>query len=263
MGFTCTVLADTEDRSNKVLSQTNFPVVLLLPHGKSCSTYHFIYSTFSTGLYISVALAIYPGTPNAQILNPVLSLRFHLSDSKARAAGERFICALRRLLSDLRNYYLTDAFSKSSLLQPQFPFYTTYTDRDASHQFVYEKQIDQKRAFIAHLRDNPEDKISVKFAPRYCEDAHRAAHAHIFALKLRAVERFVDGWVMVVMDDISHQYCEIKRRPLRTNVYQTVQKALALLHADGFVHGDVRETNIMVKRDGVDSVGRTWYQALR
>jgi len=52
--------------------------------------------------------------------------------------------------------------------------------------------------------------------------------------KLRAVEHFADGWVMV------------KGRPLRMNVYQTAQKALALLHADGFVHGDVRETNIMV-----------------
>jgi len=93
----------------------------------------------SPGPYISVALAVYTGTPNVQILNPVVSLRFHPSDSKARAAGERFICALCRLLSDLRNYYLTDAFSRSSLLQPQFPFYTTYTDGDASHQFGVRK----------------------------------------------------------------------------------------------------------------------------
>ena len=36
-------------------------------------------------------------------------------------------------------------------------------------------------------------------------------------------------------------------------MYKAVEKALALLYADGCVHGDVRETNIMVKRDGVDS----------
>jgi len=38
-------------------------------------------------------------------------------------------------------------------------------------------------------------------------------------------------------------------------VYEAVQEALGLLHAAGYVRGDVRETNIMVKRDGVDSNG--------
>jgi len=36
-------------------------------------------------------------------------------------------------------------------------------------------------------------------------------------------------------------------------VCQAAQNVLALLHADGFVHGDMRETNIMIKKDGVDN----------
>jgi len=60
---------------------------------------------------------------------------------------------------------------------------------------------------------------------------------------------------MVVMDDVSCQYCEIKRRPLEKNVYRAVQQALVKLHGKGFVHGDLQEANIMVKRDGVDSEG--------
>jgi len=242
------------DKDNKVFSRTNFPGVLLLHHGESCcSTCLFIYAVFSTGPYISVALAVYAGAPNVQIMNPVVPLHFHPSDTKAQATGERFICALRRLLSDLKDYYLTDAFFESSSVQAEFPFYTTYTDGSASHQFVYEEQIDQKRVFHAHLRDNPEDKIIVKFTRHYGEDAHRAAYARKFAPKLRAVERFADGWVMVVMDDVSHQYCRINGRKLEKDVSKAVQNALALLHADGYVHGDVQETNIMVKRDGVDS----------
>jgi len=58
-----TIRLFTKGRINQFLSQTNFPAVLLLPHGESCSTYHFTYSTFSTGPYISVALAVYTGTP--------------------------------------------------------------------------------------------------------------------------------------------------------------------------------------------------------
>jgi len=38
-------------------------------------------------------------------------------------------------------------------------------------------------------------------------------------------------------------------------VYKAAEKALALLHKDGYVHGDVHETNIMVKRDRVNSEG--------
>ena len=124
-------------------SQTNFPAVLLLHYGESCcSTYLFVHATFSTGPYISVALAVYAGTPNVQIITPVVPLNFHPSDTKARENGERFICALRRLLSDLKDYYLTDLFSESLLLQVKFPFYNTYVDGGASHNFVYEEQID-------------------------------------------------------------------------------------------------------------------------
>ena len=241
-----------QDRDNRLFSRTNFPAALLLHYGESFTCLN-IYTGFSTGPYISVALAVYTGTTNVQIVNPVIPLHFHPSDTKARATGERFICALSRLLSSLKDYYLTDAFSKSSRVQVKFPFYTTYTDGGASHPFVYEEQIDGKRVFSARLRDNPKDKIFVKFSRRYGEDAHKAAHAYGFAPKLRAVERYANGWVMVVMDDVSQQFRAIKDRRLTENVYKAVEKALALLHADGYVHGDVRETNIMVKRDGVVS----------
>jgi len=138
-------------------------------------------------------------------------------------------------------------------MQVKFPFYTTYTDRGASHPFVYKEQIDGKRVFSAHLQDNPKDKIIVKFSCHYGKDAHKIAHAYGFTPKLQAVECYVDSWVMVVMDDISQQFHAIKDRQLTENVYKAVEKALALLYADGYVHGNIREMNIRVKRDGVDS----------
>jgi len=57
---------------------------------------------------------------------------------------------------------------------------------------------------------------------------------------------------MVVMD-VSQQFCAVKGRQLKKNVYEAVKEALALFHKEGYVHGDVRQTNIMVTRDGVDS----------
>ena len=87
----------TKERGDKIFSQTNFPAVLLLHYGESrCSTHPFVYAIFSIGPYISVALAVYAGTPNVQIITPVVPLNFHPSDTKAQENGERFICALRR-----------------------------------------------------------------------------------------------------------------------------------------------------------------------
>jgi len=57
------------------------------------------------------------------------------------------------------------------------------------------------------------------------------------------------------MDDVLRQYRKIKRRPLEKNMYKAVQQALVELHGEGFIHGDLRKANIMVKRDRVDSEG--------
>ena len=59
----------------------------------------------------------------------------------------------------------------------------------------------------------------------------------------------------MVIDNVSHQYCEIERRPLEKNMYKAVQQVLVELHGEEFVYGDLRKANIMVKRDGVDSKG--------
>jgi len=108
---------------------------------------------------------------------------------------------------------MTSFFSQQSLhLQLQFPFYSTYTDEDVFHQFVYKKQINEKMLFAVHLWDNPEDKIFVKFTHCYGKEAHRAAHVHGFALRLQAVKRFQDGWIMVVMDDVSYQYYQERKK---------------------------------------------------
>ena len=179
-----TVCIMTGGKDNQFLSKTNFPAVLLLHYSENCSAYLFIYLTFSTGPYISVSLPVYIGIANIQMMTPVFLLHFYPSNAKARATREHFICALCQLLFNLKNYYLTAAFSEQPLLQLQFPFYNRYTNGIITHQFVYEKQIDLKRAFIAHLENNPEDKIFVKFTLCYDEDAHKTVYIYGFVPKL-------------------------------------------------------------------------------
>jgi len=111
-----TVCIMTGGKDNQFLSKTNFPAVLLLHYGENYSTCLFIYLTFSAGPYISVSLAVYIGIANIQMMTPVFLLHFYPSNAKARVTGEHFICALYQLLFNLKNYYLTAAFSEQPLL---------------------------------------------------------------------------------------------------------------------------------------------------
>ena len=64
----------TEGKENQFLSKANFPAVLLLRYGESCSTCLFIYFIFLTGPYISVPFAVYTGIANVQILTPIFPI---------------------------------------------------------------------------------------------------------------------------------------------------------------------------------------------
>jgi len=64
----------TGDKGSRFISKANFPAVLLLHHGESCSTYLFIDFIFSTAPYISVPFAFYTGIVNVQIMTPVFSI---------------------------------------------------------------------------------------------------------------------------------------------------------------------------------------------
>jgi len=73
----------TRGKDNQFLSKTNFPAVLLLHYSESCSTCLFIYFTFSIEPYISVALAVYTGITNIQMMTPVFLLHFYPSNARA------------------------------------------------------------------------------------------------------------------------------------------------------------------------------------
>jgi len=196
-----TICLCIQDRDNQLFSQTNFPAILLLQYGKCCCFICLdIYTIFSIGPHISIAFTVYTGISNIQILDSIVPLHFHPSDTRVQVSGEHFICALQQLLSSLKDYYLRDAFSKLLCIQVKFLFYTMYTDGGTSYE--YKEQISEKRAFKVHLQDNIEDKIFVKFTHHYGEDVYETAHKHSFTPKLQAVECFANSWVIVVMDNV-------------------------------------------------------------
>lgn len=114
-----------------------------------------------------------------------------------------------------------------------------------------------KRVFTAKLDDKP---IIVKFSIRYSEAAHHAAAKHQLAPLLLGVERVYD-WFQIVMNDVSSEFQTLAylKEEARENdpslnslvwVQDKLIEGLQWLHVQKFVHGDVRDVNVMVDVKG-------------
>ncbi|KAK7677212.1 hypothetical protein QCA50_019806 [Cerrena zonata] len=238
----------------------NFPAILLL---------HF-------GPYIVVAVAVFTDKPIVEHL-VCIPLHAHTTNPHERAAGERMVCALRIAVQGLQQYYRGNPFRvekpRTNPPQSNFPFRDYYTIGEKQYKFIYTEALDDKCVFRARLDENtdkspensentqkgsegPEKDLYVKFTRCYSEEAHRAAQEAGHAPKLLAVED-VYGWLMVVMEDVSSEYTtfwDLVTREERVAAREQAREAIVKIHDQGFVHGDVRDVNIMVKKDDPEDV---------
>lgn len=148
----------------------------------------------------------------------------------------------------------------SSSMDRRHPQRTSYTDeRDGmSKTFVYERRLLTKLVFLAY-DDRDGSLLCIKFTRTYGADVHRFLAARGFAPQLRQIIYIGGGWNMVVMDRSSSRY-----KPLSQSVLDSESKArvrlmamdiATLLSSRGFVHGDLRDTNILLESEALEQGG--------
>ena len=171
----------------------------------------------------------------------------------------RHLGALRRAIHSLDTYYQEYSADPSlPLRNPTHPYPTSFVSRDGLEQhFKYDYHMTSRNLFFGNM-DNA--SICIKFVPRYCKEGHEFLAAKGFAPKLHAFERLPGGLYMVVMDDVGDEYVSLfnlkqdipnllseEHLVSRNLLSKKVRQCLRQFHQDGFVHGDIRDTNIMVK----------------
>jgi hypothetical protein len=176
----------------------------------------------------------------------------------------RHLGALRRAIRSLDTYY--QQYS-ANLLGPRHnpihPYPTSFTSQASSvKQFTYLYQMkgQDRNLFFGRMDDGDGTAICLKFVPRYCKEGHEFLASKGFVPKLHAVERLPGGLYMIVMDDISEEYVSlfnlIRDNPgllseehlgSRNVLSEKIGQCLRQFHQAGFVHGDFRDTNIIVK----------------
>ena len=83
---------------------------------------------------------------------------------------------------------------------------------------------------------------------RYSVAAHEALQAEGFAPRLLGCERLPGPWFMVVMEymEEAHMWdCEMDEPG------DALRAAVAALHTAGFVHGDLRDCNVLAEKQRV------------
>ncbi|KAF8463467.1 hypothetical protein BDZ91DRAFT_731654 [Kalaharituber pfeilii] len=78
--------------------------------------------------------------------------------------------------------------------------------------------------------------------------AHELLSDKGFASKLRGLENIPEGWKMVVMQYVGKPYqsLSILESESREQFRESIMESVSLLHTNGFVHGDLRPSNVLV-----------------
>jgi len=230
-----------------------FPCMLITIFGKFLRIVPLLLMTTTfTGAHISFSAAVWGTRPNMQVLSTALPLFWHHTDTKMRTMAACHFGALRKALSSLRQCYQD---MTSSIMGPvsglDFPYSCSYTciNTLSERQFVYIKQIDEsRRIFFAKTIDD--ETVCIKFAYQYSKDAHEFCASMGFAPALRGFEQLASGWYMVVMENIGDDWRTLYSLSAPYTHFEDIRCKLGCLHEAGYVHGDFRDTNILVKEDG-------------
>ncbi|KAG1812750.1 hypothetical protein EV424DRAFT_1473537 [Suillus variegatus] len=204
-------------------------------------TTHDALITTSTGPHIDFSAAVWSTRPNMQVISTALPLFHHPTDSKMRAMVARHIGALRKALLSLLACYQSMTspspnqeleFLDSKFQDPMFPYPYSFTciETSLTCDFLYYNQMGQSRLLFSAVKTTDDKTLCIKFVRRYSKD-------------------LPGGWYMIVMEMITDDYCRLQEITVPYPHHDALTTELQSLHRGGYVHGDIRDTNIMVKKD--------------
>ena len=159
----------------------------------------------------------------------------------------------------LTDYYLgLDRTAKPPARDaPMPPHFQCFTSGEITYKLTYTHRMLQeqpnKAVFVASVEPPKEegepDFVVVKFTRSYCKDAHMLLAQESLAPDLRYCEMVESiGMYVVVMDFVFGDYPEA---PFQNwGFTEKLRTAIQTLHDKDFVHGDIREGNILVSEDG-------------
>ncbi|KAG6881572.1 hypothetical protein C0992_000768 [Termitomyces sp. T32_za158] len=139
-----------------------------------------------------------------------------------------------------------------------FPFLSSYINNEngTTVDLTYTRRLQEDKLIFCAIGSDPDSGASseciVKFTSQYYS---YAAHEYLaklkFAPRVRACIPVSSDWTAIVMDKIDYpSFFHLKQEGMsdekRGKIQNKVQCIVRKLHEGGFVHGDVRDINVLV-----------------
>ncbi|KAF8623880.1 hypothetical protein AX15_006152 [Amanita polypyramis BW_CC] len=211
------------------------------------------------GPYLSFAGAVWNGRPNVQILTPAIPLHFHSTDLKLRKMTASCISAFSSAVQSLKAHYNEPFYHQTSTVDDIYPSvhnifpYPVSFKSDisgSSKEFIYYSLVKSGKLIFRGEISDTHEKICIKFVQHYSLEVHSFCASISCAPKLLAFEPLPGGWYMVIMEDLN-DYFDLFRSSLAPDrmdaVKERLNDVLGRMHQQGFVHGDIRNVNVMIK----------------
>lgn len=172
----------------------------------------------------------------------------------------------------MKTYY--ENITHSDTLDPGLPCYSQYTPLATTtlHTIRYTRQLYDNKLVFHAKSDNGID-VCVKFVTQYSQQTHQHCVELGIAPELLGFETLPGGWFMVVMAWIDKGYQsldKIEKTDRSFALRERIREKLSELHRRGYVHGDIRDTNVMMDStsrhgfllidfDWSGEIGKTFY----
>jgi len=209
----------------------------------------------STGPLIGFSGTVFTDRLQLECLTECFTLHTNAHESAMPTRVARAFGAFRIAFNKLRTHYkdlskkdrIPHTLERDSRLA--FPYPDSYFTESGEVKFTYRSRFDNgKLIFVAMTSE--ETMILVKFTRRYSEEAHRYCAQKGVAPVLLGFRTLPAGWYMVVMEYLDPQThrvlgdgdCGDKTLELE------IKRVVKVLHDGGFVHGDIRNVNVMTPR---------------
>ncbi|KAG7380140.1 hypothetical protein PHYPSEUDO_007685 [Phytophthora pseudosyringae] len=178
-----------------------------------------------------------------------LSLKFPviLFDNDDMLVGLARLCAsLKFAVRELRKFISCNAVTlKPPIDQLEFPYKNSYEKDDIVTTFRYNKRI-QRFTFEAQTESGLQ--VIVKLSRTYSKEVHEYCANAGVAPTLLHYEVLVNGWIFVVMEKLEAVLlAEVlgTGTVTKSTLESKVRRIQRLLRPQNYVHGDLRESNLM------------------
>nr|CAG8602539.1 15414_t:CDS:2 [Entrophospora candida] len=223
--------------NSPAISQSQFPVFLV----------------YLAGPYMGVAGAVFMGKPVCEPLTPVMPLFYLPHHEKIILETAYVVKALKIALINLETFY--DQLSQHSEIIRTISHLSHVSTKQILESLLpISPMVENHYVFQAIMKYNngSSQHVIIKFAKRYSEACHKECQALGIAPKLFFCEQIAGGWYVVIMEQLMEHnslFYLAQDKEFLVSTLNKVIESIKKIHVLGFVHGDMRLSNILVGPD--------------